>query len=769
MRKLIPVVIILVLHVSACKPEAIGVVGVLLYPQTASMTVGDINEGVLALTSKVFPNVASNQTVFWKSSDENIVSVSSAEGTSAEVKAVGGGTAVITVTTQDGDYTAECVVTVYERVSEIRMNIDRLYLPAEKEQQLTVSAVGNNVLDERFPSISWSSGDEKVATVSYGTVRAVAEGKTQIEASVMTGEGKKLTAVCDVTVLPKDGYVPVYAVMFSEEAIEVSVGQTFTPTITVYPPEATELLRVGARYEGVVVNTDGSVTVNRLGSFSVYAIAGEYSDELDIRAVSYEGPIAGLGRVEPDWTPGNLTYRLTLTDETISQSDWSLFRSMEFNSIELILPNIETIDDLDFSSFYELKRIRLDKILSIRDKSPFGLFANCSQLQQFEAPLLKSAGSYAFEGCSALTELNAPQLTTVGDYAFYGCSALTEFDTSQLTTVGDYAFYGCSALTEFDTSQLTTVGHCAFENCSALTEFYAPQLTTVVGDAFYGCSALTEFKAPQLTTAGQDAFRGCTGLGELEVPALETFVNLNDCNMLQKITLGANYQSTYLKELLPSSTFPYLTSLILPRVEGPFILRDWSLKKISMPVAKETGSFSGCIYLTEVECPMATVISPFAFTDCLGLENVVSSSATEIHESAFSGCRNLKNFDCSLVTAIGSCAFQNCTSLTKLIFSSLKETDDRSAVFRGCDSLTLVFPSLVEFDERFLGFITGAPVIYLTSKNNITMNKIGTSLNFRSYTLYLHENKKTEVNDLTWQQRTWKQIFFVDDNGNVVP
>ena len=725
MKRFTPVVIILVLQVFACKPEATRVAGVLLYPQTAWMTVGGNNEEVLALTSKVFPDTASDQKVFWKSSDENIVSVSSTEGTSAEVKAVGGGTAVITVTTQDGDYTAECVVTVYERVSGIRMNIDRLYLPAEKEQQLTVSAVGNNVLDERFPSISWSSGDEKVATVSYGTVRAVAEGKTQIEASVMTLEGKKLTAVCDVTVLPKDGYVPVYAVMFSEEAIEVSVGQTFTPTITVYPPEAAKLLRIESLNTEVNVNTNGSVTVNRLGRFSLQATAGEYSDELDIRAVSYEGPIAGLGRVEPDWTPGNLTYRLTLTDETISQSDWSLFRSMEFNSIELILPNIETIDDLDFSSFYELKRIRLDKILSIRDKFPFGLFANCSQLQQFEAPLLKSAGSYAFENCSALTSFKAPQLTTVGFRTFKDCRALTEFDTSQLTTVDDYAF----------------------ENCSALTEF----------------------KAPQLTTAGSSAFRGCTGLKELEVPALETSViYLNDCNMLQKITLGT-YQIGSIG--LPD-TFPYFTSLFLPRAEGGFdLINRHSLKKVRMPAAKKIGHFSGCIYLAEVECPMVTGIPSYAFTDCLGLENVVSSPVTEIYYSTFSGCRSLKNFDCSLVTKIEDRAFANCTSLTKLIFSSLRETNNLESVFRGCDSLTLVFPSLVRFKDCFFESITGSPVIYLTSKDSIIIDytRFRDRSKFRSYTLYLHETKKWSVSGSTWNGYTWKQIFFVDDNGNVVP
>jgi uncharacterized protein YjdB len=60
------------------------------------------------LTATVFPNYATNQNVTWSSSDTSIATVSSA----GEVTPIDVGIATITVTTQDGNKTATCEVTV---------------------------------------------------------------------------------------------------------------------------------------------------------------------------------------------------------------------------------------------------------------------------------------------------------------------------------------------------------------------------------------------------------------------------------------------------------------------------------------------------------------------------------------------------------------------------------------------------------------------------------------------------------------------------------
>lgn len=68
------------------------------------MKVGDIKP----LTATVAPEDATDKTVTWSSSDEKIVTVDASGSTTA----VAVGTATVTVKTADGEFTADCAVTV---------------------------------------------------------------------------------------------------------------------------------------------------------------------------------------------------------------------------------------------------------------------------------------------------------------------------------------------------------------------------------------------------------------------------------------------------------------------------------------------------------------------------------------------------------------------------------------------------------------------------------------------------------------------------------
>ena len=71
------------------------------------MVVGDVVE----LKATVNPKNATNQNVEWDSSDLTVVAVRD-----GEVKAIGPGRAIVTVKTEDGGYTSECVVYVSPKV-----------------------------------------------------------------------------------------------------------------------------------------------------------------------------------------------------------------------------------------------------------------------------------------------------------------------------------------------------------------------------------------------------------------------------------------------------------------------------------------------------------------------------------------------------------------------------------------------------------------------------------------------------------------------------
>ena len=84
--------------------NAVSVTGVALDKSTASVTV----DKTVQLTVTVSPSNATSKGVTWASSDTSIATVDA----NGKVKGVKSGTATITVTTDDGGYTATCKVTV---------------------------------------------------------------------------------------------------------------------------------------------------------------------------------------------------------------------------------------------------------------------------------------------------------------------------------------------------------------------------------------------------------------------------------------------------------------------------------------------------------------------------------------------------------------------------------------------------------------------------------------------------------------------------------
>lgn len=88
------------------KAEDISVESVTLDKTTLS-----INEGSsYTLTATITPSDATNKSLIWTSDNESVATVSN-----GKVTAVSEGSATITVTTEDGDYSATCEVTVTKR------------------------------------------------------------------------------------------------------------------------------------------------------------------------------------------------------------------------------------------------------------------------------------------------------------------------------------------------------------------------------------------------------------------------------------------------------------------------------------------------------------------------------------------------------------------------------------------------------------------------------------------------------------------------------
>ena len=199
-------------------PAPVAANGVTLTPDKTTLNVGEKQ----TLTATVLPADATNKNVTWVSSDTSVATVEN-----GVVTAVGKGTATITVTTEDGGYTATCEVTVKLPVSAVTLNETSTALVVGNTKQLTATVAPANADDS---TVTWKSGNTNVATVDQtGKVTAVGVGTTTITA---TAGGK--SATCTVTVTAKP--VPIEAIALRDAA--VSVGGTiqlepvFTPADT---------------------------------------------------------------------------------------------------------------------------------------------------------------------------------------------------------------------------------------------------------------------------------------------------------------------------------------------------------------------------------------------------------------------------------------------------------------------------------------------------------------------------------------------------------
>jgi uncharacterized protein YjdB len=177
--------------VTTTPPPPVSVTGVSI--ATGAITL-DVN-GVQTLTATIAPGNATNKNVTWSSNNNTIATVSAAGVVTANAP----GTAIITVTTQDGAKTATCTVTVNNlplvAVTGVNISAVTATLDINATKQLTATIVPSNATNK---NITWSSSNPAVATVSAnGVVTAISGGTTIITA---TSEDGSKTAICTVTV-----------------------------------------------------------------------------------------------------------------------------------------------------------------------------------------------------------------------------------------------------------------------------------------------------------------------------------------------------------------------------------------------------------------------------------------------------------------------------------------------------------------------------------------------------------------------------------------
>ena len=201
-----------------------------------------------------------SKTVKWESSDATVAKVDQ----NGKVTALKDGTATIKATV--GKFTAECAVTV-KRVPLTGISLDKTTLELSKGQSSEALKVIYNPADTTDDkTVTWSSADEKIATVKNGVVTAKATGTTKITATVGTHK-----AECTVTVNAK-----LTGIKVTPEKVTVEKGQTANLSVAYLPADTTDRKAVTWKSENenvATVDANGVVTAVAGGTTKIVATA----------------------------------------------------------------------------------------------------------------------------------------------------------------------------------------------------------------------------------------------------------------------------------------------------------------------------------------------------------------------------------------------------------------------------------------------------------------------------------------------------------------
>ena len=246
---------------------ATPVTSVTLNKTSASLKVGE----TVTLTATIGPDDATDKTVTWATSDATVATVSNGVVTAKKL-----GTA--TITAKAGDKTATCSITVVATpVSSVTLNKTSASLKVGETVTLSATVNPSDATDK---TVTWTTSDATVATVSNGVVTAKMLGSATITAKA----GEK-TATCSITVIQ----TPVTSVTLNKTSASLKVGETVTLSATVGPDDATDKTVTWTTSDATVATvSNGVVTAKKLGTATITAKAGDKTATCSITVVATE-------------------------------------------------------------------------------------------------------------------------------------------------------------------------------------------------------------------------------------------------------------------------------------------------------------------------------------------------------------------------------------------------------------------------------------------------------------------------------------------------
>ena len=283
------------------KAATVAVTGVSLNETTLSLEVGKNKK----LTATITPENASNKNVTWSGGNE-AVSVGS-DGTVTANK-VTNTSVSITVTTEDGSYTATCAVTVTaasktelaEAISQAKSAKANIKTSTNGSDILTTEKWVTSEVMNAFESAITAA--EEVNEKENATATEITDAVTALNSAKITFESAK-----------KDGTKVEVTLSVNHTTLEITEGETKTITASVNPSE-TEVTWESSNKQVATVS-NGTVTAVAAGSATITATAGDKTAtcEVTVKAATIAVTGVTLSSTTLDLTVGGENGSLTAT------------------------------------------------------------------------------------------------------------------------------------------------------------------------------------------------------------------------------------------------------------------------------------------------------------------------------------------------------------------------------------------------------------------------------------------------------------------------
>ncbi len=241
------------------------------------------------IIAKIIPENATNKKVTYASSNPEIVTVDE-EGIITGIKA---GESIITVTSEDGNKTDECKVTV-KKIPVTEITIDKAILAIEEggKEILTATVVPENATNKK---VTYESSNPEIVTVNEkGIITGVKAGESII--TVTSEDGEKIKT-CTVIVTKREGSeeIKVTGIEIRSEKSTIEKGEILTLSVEIEPTNATNkrIIWRSSNAEIISVDDKGKIEGKGEGKATIIAVS-ESGGEIASKEIEVKISVIGL-------------------------------------------------------------------------------------------------------------------------------------------------------------------------------------------------------------------------------------------------------------------------------------------------------------------------------------------------------------------------------------------------------------------------------------------------------------------------------------------